>query len=76
MRTDPKCTLQELAHKWGLGDVVYSYTERGPQHAVIYTCRVHMTDDSGETVSTTADGRSKKESSENAAATLFRELYS
>jgi dsRNA-specific ribonuclease len=76
MRSVAKCSLQELAHKWGLGEVVYSYTERGPQHAVIYTCTVSLTDDARETVSMSADGRSKKESAENAADVLFRELYS
>jgi dsRNA-specific ribonuclease len=72
----PKCTLQELAHKWGLGDVVYSYTARGPQHATVYTCTVSLTDDTGETVSLSADGPNKKVSSENAADALFHELYS
>jgi dsRNA-specific ribonuclease len=71
-----KCALQELSHKWGLGPVVYEYISHGPQHAVVYTCTVSMTDDSGETVSVSADGPSKKAASENAADTLFRELYS
>lgn len=69
--TDSKTLLQELsqARGWGLPTYVVS-SEQGPDHCKIFTIECSI---GGNTVAS-ADGRSKKEAAQRAAASALTEL--